>query len=902
MPVIVSKIAQYPHRILAFTGLFALFLTIPLSAIIVFSTVQKSGTKAKAAFSIPSVPLIDRQDAVVIGEKKLCSFVGANQNSVGIVGEDGGESVRVGNTTYFAFGDTTTNSAMLPNSVATTSDIDASDCFTMTSKSSKGAAVPMLPKLNTECTVWPLDMVNTTGADIYFFYYSFSVNNCNQRLGMGLGKMDANTLNTTRINNFFWQPGDAVTPNFDINGAAFTKVGTDVYIMWNGQDTGGRDLTMLSKVAVANIGNKAAYTYWDGTSFQSNPALLKPLWDQGGVPTHGMTIRFNSFLGKWTAIYNTGYSSIMAARTADNITGPWSGETTIVNCLQHYELGTSSGTAFPCYGAKEHPWYERNNGQIIYASHSNSVLYQPFLHEITFGRAVNQWVDLAGNSIYKQDGQQVSNFVQEGTAFYASPNQLPNFQAIHDWAHGSEHVYAVSSPGGSFADLGIAFYAPTTPQFSLAAINQWNKGTLHRYSALDLSSYGYTKGSVAFYAKITNYRIMDTKVFPQNGSFFQIGVKANNSWVSGGHLKDAVFSGLNSGTNYSIATNTPFSGNKFFGQNITADSGGNITSSGDLPYVNILNLGVFSQNQTLDTTSDLFAYWVHHTNVFDNPPEIGHQLNPYSRASNFKSFFLTGNVNGTYQGNVCKPDCSGAGVWSGAVNFCGNDLTLSPTGPTICSSLSNFTLSGLTANTQYDLYYCSPNCDDALVRIVYPRTSDVTGIVKYQVLPVPASSSPTPTPQGSPQPILTDSDGDGCIDSKELGGDWKLGGQRDPNNRWDFFDVPVPAITAASAALPVGDPGRPKFNKAISSSDTLAIVYYIGTKKGGVANANGVSYDTHYGYQLGLTTDPNFTDGMFYDRTPTTDFTQPWRSGAPSGAVSVQDALVANVQVGTNCN
>ena len=38
---------------------------------------------------------------------------------------------------------------------------------------------------------------------------------------------------------------------------------------------------------------------------------------------------------------------------------------------------------------------------------------------------------------------------------------------------------------------------------------------------------------------------------------------------------------------------------------------------------------------------------------------------------------------------------------------------------------------------------------------------------------------------------LADTDGDGCSDKQELGFQPLLGGQRDPESFWDFFDVPV---------------------------------------------------------------------------------------------------------------
>ncbi|HSX58192.1 MAG TPA: DUF4185 domain-containing protein [Candidatus Saccharimonadales bacterium] len=760
--------------ILSLAGLLVVLFIIPVT---VYLVINARSYKTPAAGGSLSTPLIDQSDAVVIAERKICSMVGQNQTAVGITGEDGGESVKVGNTTYFAFGDTnTTNSGQIPNSVATTTDNDASDCVSMTSKNSGGIPQPMIGKLPTECTLWPMDMVNTSGNNIYFFYYSFSSTNCTQRLNMGLGKMDATTLATTRINNTFWQPNDSVTPNFDIYGAAFAKSGTDVYVVWDGQDTTGKDMVMLSKVAPSNIENKSSYAYWDGTNFQSDPAKLKPLWDQGSVATNGMTVRYNNYLSKWVVTYNTGYSSIMVQRTADNITGPWSSEKTIINCQEHF--GLSSNSPYPCYGAREHPEYEKNNGQIIYASHSNYGLYQPFLHEIIYGKAVNQWVDFSGNAIYATEGTNLDNDNLEGAAFYASPNPIANFDAIHDWNSGPEHIYSSSSPGSGFVDGGIAFYAPTTQQYSLAPIYRWDKGSLHRYSALNLAQIGYTKGPLAFYAKITNYRVTDQRMYLQNASLFEVGVKANGNWVSGVHLTFVSLAQGIQSPGKSIVTSTPFLGNRFFGQNILNQVGG-VSYNGDLPYVNTVKLGAFKQDQPLDTSSTMFTDWVHHTGVVDNPAEIGHQVNPYAQATNFKSFFLTSSASGNYDGAVCSPDCGGAVVSSGSVSFCGNDVTLTPTGPTVCASLGGVGFSNLAPNTNYDVYECAPSCDYSLINVAYQIITDSNGAAKlYYTFD---STNPDPnkvynssslalliTTWGSTTDLRADINGDGKVNSADL--------------------------------------------------------------------------------------------------------------------------------------
>ncbi len=866
-----KKMAEQPHRSSAVIALFILFLIVPFSfVIVVLSTI---GIDRNISAGNWATPLLDAKDIVVIAERKVCSFVSANQTAVGINGEDGGASTSIGNTSYFVFGDTNTTSGQIENSVATTTDTDAADCFTMNSKSSGGQAVPMLPKTDSECTIWPTDVVNAVGGQIHFFYSPIVPGTCVnfQVSGVSLGRMDPTTLVSTRVIEPFFTSLDSRVPNYKITGAALVKNGNDVYVFWGGETVAAptKSVTLLSRVAAGDIETRSVYSYWDGGSFQPDPARMVPLWDQGAIASHGMTIRQNPFLGKWTAIYNTGYVSEMVMRTADNVTGPWSPETQLIDCLDHYALG-SQGTDYPCYGGKEHPQFQKNNGQTIYVSHSNTVLYQPFMHEVVLGTAVNQFVDGSGNAVYKTD-QTVAGFSKEGTAFYASAYLNSQFTAIKDWVNGSEHIYGTSSPGAGFVDSGIAFYASAKPGWGLAPIYRWDAGTRHRYSALDLTSYGYVRGPVAFWAKITQYRVKDLKKFDRLGSIFEIGVKENNNWVSGASITQATFSGLTPSTNYSIVTNTPFLGNRFFGQSIISDASGNLSFNGNLNYVNVLDLGVFANNQSLDTTSNLFTYWVHHAGVVDNPSEIGHQLNPNSRQPSFKSFVLSGTADGSYEGVVCKPDCAGPVVWSGPVQFCDSAITLSPTGTTKCAELSSFSISGLGSSINYDLYYCMPNCADSVIQIVYPRTSDGSGIVKYESAPV---SSPV------------DTDGDGCSDIQEAGADWRKGGQRDPNNPWDFFDVPSPALKTGVTASK---------NKIISLQDVGAVLAFVGTWDNGPANSAGYDYDSDINGN-------GVEDGREYDRTPSTDPNQLWRSGPPNGYVSLQDAMVLLSQVVTNCN
>ncbi len=134
-----------------------------------------------------------------------------------------------------------------------------------------------------------------------------------------------------------------------------------------------------------------------------------------------------------------------------------------------------------------------------------------------------------------------------------------------------------------------------------------------------------------------------------------------------------------------------------------------------------------------------------------------------------------------------------------------------------------------------------------------------------------------------------DTDGDGCPDVREVGADWRTGGERSPTDPWDFFDVPTPPLLPSMATG--------LRTKAVTLGDAIAVLSYVGTTSSNptLANGSGAVYGSdlnHNGIQ----------DGAEYDRTPSSVSGQPWRSGPPSGAVTIADAIVDLQQVGANCN
>lgn len=134
-----------------------------------------------------------------------------------------------------------------------------------------------------------------------------------------------------------------------------------------------------------------------------------------------------------------------------------------------------------------------------------------------------------------------------------------------------------------------------------------------------------------------------------------------------------------------------------------------------------------------------------------------------------------------------------------------------------------------------------------------------------------------------------DTDGDGCPDGREsryLTYSAQSGGERDPLSPWDFYDVPLPALTTAR---PAG-----ARNHVVTLADVLGVLAYVGTSEGGGATPDGLRYDSDLNGN-------GVQDGREYDRSPSYNLLKPWRSEGPDGAVTLQDVTVALKQVGDSC-
>jgi hypothetical protein len=139
----------------------------------------------------------------------------------------------------------------------------------------------------------------------------------------------------------------------------------------------------------------------------------------------------------------------------------------------------------------------------------------------------------------------------------------------------------------------------------------------------------------------------------------------------------------------------------------------------------------------------------------------------------------------------------------------------------------------------------------------------------------------------------SDSDTDGCADGKEVGPNPALGGERDPLDKWDFYDVPVPAIYTVCSSPGVCSPvpTRDKVAGGITT-DVQALLKYSGAKNTGS--------DPRYNVDLDGNT---VEDGLEYDRTTSAHPGQLWRSGPPDGTAGgiTTDVQAMLKQAGHKC-
>lgn len=729
---------------------------------------------------------------VVASDSLQCSLLDTTtHNDASILGQDGGWSFSQNGNVYWNYGDTFLEyGAAVRNSLGITAASDSphapnasgaasTPCFSNTTyKTAGGVVAAMLPPDAPGCVDWPTQDVATSpgSTTLYFTYARWAESPSCTTAGVGIGMLDTTTLNTWRINDPpAWRavPGQPV----EVLGAAPLLAndgdGSFVYVFMvvsgNVSDVLQSTTSIaLARVAPASVGTPSAYRYWSGSSWVTWDTFTAiPVNDNGhllwrqasfGIQA-GLKVSYVARLQKWVATYATGLATDIRIRTADHLTGPWSDESRIVDCVAQLTAlpATIDGNNIPCYSAQLHDEFTSADGLTAFISFARNNWpgdYRGYLRKFQLASPISEWLAPDGRRMLAAAAP-VAGAQQLGLAFFASEIPITGFVAVHAFDAApplpADRMYSTSStPPAGYVHSGITFYAPAGG--ASASLNT-EFAPVHAV-LLGSGVHAYTLGPVP--AGATDQGVAFSAIIP-------------NPDVDGDGIANAV-------------DNCPFD---------------------PVP------------DQT-DTDGD-------HVGDDCDPDDDNDNIGDYRFDP---TYFLLDNDNCPKQFNPDQTDTDRDGHGDA----------------------------------------CDPDDDnDGLADTVETNTG------------VFVSPSDTGT-----NPLVVDSDDDGCADGTELGASPAAGGRRDPNDPWDFYDVPAPALR-------LGYTGQARDGGISLGQDVLALLRYSGLSS--TAPAYSADVDGN-----------GVADGLQYDRRLSTVPGEPWRSGPPDGAIGLgSDVLAMLAQVGTTC-
>lgn len=440
-------------------------------------------------------PFLADSGQVIVADRVVCSLVNADAAASRISGQDGGLSVEVDGTSYWFFADTlyAGGAFMISNDIAVSTDADASDCVSMTHKSTATEAVPLLAALPEELGAWPNGVVASSPGTAHFYISSHREGPWLYIRGIGLGRVDTATLNATRVHDLMFDAADFGDDPIGVPGIVVQDDTAYLYI----HTTPGR--VLLARAPLAGIEDKAAYEYWDSGAWSQDSHAAAALWTQPEF--NGVSVRWSDVLGKWIAIYTGDLTRKIRVRTADALTGPWSHEYQWFDCARYV-----SPWSFPmCYSPIFHPQYDRDGGRTMTVALSSTDPYHVALHEVRLGAAIWQWRGLAGEVRYEASDPG-GGWTREGIAFYASDVAIPGYAAVRRWTNVSgQYAYAAYAPGFGWTDGGVAFWTPARKSppganLDFDPVYRWDRGAERVYSPMPgLEALGYARGPAAWY-------------------------------------------------------------------------------------------------------------------------------------------------------------------------------------------------------------------------------------------------------------------------------------------------------------------------------------------------------------------------------------------------------------------
>lgn len=113
----------------------------------------------------------------------------------------------------------------------------------------------------------------------------------------------------------------------------------------------------LARVPIGEVDRRGSWRFWDGRDFVRDANDAATLFD--GAPI--MAVSWNAALDRWLLVYSDAFGPHVFARTAPELTGPWSKAVTL------YDTGEDV-----VYDAQHHAEVEEDGGAVQYVTWSRS--------------------------------------------------------------------------------------------------------------------------------------------------------------------------------------------------------------------------------------------------------------------------------------------------------------------------------------------------------------------------------------------------------------------------------------------------------------------------------------------------------------------------------------------------
>ncbi|HEV2360335.1 MAG TPA: DUF4185 domain-containing protein [Acidimicrobiales bacterium] len=264
--------------------------------------------------------------------------LGVQQQPSSIRERDGGQTVLVGGTDLWMYGDTIANdfeglranSAGLspssePLSVTPASNFDNHGQYPPNNTFlpwtpyeaaynffSSGPAIGLYKNVDDRLANWPLSGVTDANGTGIVFYEKVHMTTATAWTMIGTGVATVAPGATTGVR----APGLLFTAPGPTYGTGSIRVGDYAYVYACGFDPG----CTVAKVAVTEAGNRAAYTFWNGRTWVANSSQAQAVLYTGGTQ---ISTAWSSYLQEFVAVYSQANTDSVMYRTAPTPEGPW---------------------------------------------------------------------------------------------------------------------------------------------------------------------------------------------------------------------------------------------------------------------------------------------------------------------------------------------------------------------------------------------------------------------------------------------------------------------------------------------------------------------------------------------------------------------------------------------------